>query len=128
MRQARWHVRRGRPAVGRDVVIEDAYEQQQEGQHDNIESTYVGGPVVQNQLDVGCRMPTCIRSLQACHQGALASRQRAAQRPVDWRIQCVVLLSVFGLHQYSHGDLCRMMVAELCYRWLLCSVQSLPYH
>ena len=26
--QARWLVRRGRPAVGRDVVIDDAYEQQ----------------------------------------------------------------------------------------------------
>lgn len=27
--EARWHVRRGRPAVGRDVVIDDSYEQQQ---------------------------------------------------------------------------------------------------
>ena len=122
----------GSPCSGRDVVIKHAYEHQPAAGRVSttttisnctyvcraVSSTYTSS-TVQNQLDVGWRMlALCIRSsagLHVCHQGVhwrLVNLQQ--QRPVDW----MELLSVFGLHQWSQGMLCRMAW------WLNCTTDG----
>lgn len=88
--------------MGRDVVIDDAYEQQQsqqqqEGQHNNnIDCTYVCGPASGTHIHAGYR--TSLTSVAGCllvhprsarlpSRCALAARQPAGQRPVDARVQ-----------------------------------------